>query len=489
MVFVLTLNQRIHIIHTNDLHSRFENMPKISSYIQQVRKEAAEQGERVIVVDIGDHMDRMKLETEGTFGRVNVEILNQTGVEVVTIGNNEGLTFTKGNLEKAYQERNFNIVVCNLIDIVTKQKPNWVKDYWIQEVDGIKIGWIGATAPYETFYRLQGWEVLEPMPFIQNIVEQIRHEVDLIIFLSHLGIRADEQIAEEIPVIDVIIGGHTHRFYEHGLQKEGQPLICQVGIFGDYIGHLTIDFNRKERKIINIEEKTVQMESFQDDPIIVEVVKTFREQAKSELNQIVTILEEPLPIFLEMESPLGNLLADGVRSWVNAEIGLVNAGQILQGLEKGKVTKERIHEICPSPINPCIVKLTGSQIMQTLEQSLLDEFIHFPLKGFGFRGKEIGTLCLSGIKAEIDPLAEPYKRVKKVWVGNEEMVEDQEYIVGTLDMFTFGGGYPLIKEGKEIQYFLPEFIRDILATQLKEQAAIVKSFTKRWVSINIKDRV
>lgn len=477
-------HKKIHIIHMNDLHSYFENMPKISTYIQQIREKAIPKGESVIVVDLGDHMDRVQMETEGTGGKVNVEILNRLGVDVVTIGNNEGLTFTKELLTEAYKEKKFKVVACNLKDRQTLESPEWLEEYWIQEVDDVKIGWIGATVPYETFYQLQGWDVEEPVKCIRKIVKKIKSQVDIIILLSHLGIKGDEYIAEALPEIDVIFGAHTHRLFENGIKKENQPLICQVGIFGDLIGHLTIDYHMDSGKRPQFIEKTVDIRPFSEDQTILNVIEHCREAARIKLNEPVAFLEAPLGIAIEEERPLGNLLADGVRNWVNAEIGLINTGQLLESLNQGMITKQRIHEICPSPINACRLLLKGSYLKTTLEQSLLDEFIYKPFKGYGFRGKELGTLSLSGLKVYYHPSAVPYQKIKEIYVGEELLEDEKEYIIGTLDMFTFGGGYYLLKEARNIEYFLPEFIRDILAVQLINQEAVKRSFQNRWLKIN-----
>jgi len=481
------MTRRIHIIHTNDLHSHFENMPKIATYVQQVKKIAKKNNEVVIVVDLGDHMDRMRFETEGTYGKVNVKILNKTGVQFTTIGNNEGLTFTKDLLEKAYQKRQFKILVSNLKDLHTGQIPEWALPYTIEEIGGIKIGFIGATAPYETFYRLQEWKVEEPLPIIKNIISKIQNQVDIIILLSHLGIKADEKIANEIHNIDLILGGHTHRFFEHGVRNQKDTtLICQVGISGNAIGHVIITLPRgNHSKNMTIEEKTIPVASLMDDQIILDVIDKNRKRAMKELNHTITVLEQPLPIRLEAESPLGNLLADGVRRWANAEIGIVNTGQILEGLSEGPVKKKRLHEICPSPINICKIKLTGKQMKELLEESLLPEKIHYPLKGYGFRGKELGTLAVSGILVMYSSTADSSQKIKHILINEEEVEDENYYTIGTLDMFTFGAGYSLMKDSiqdeSEIQYYLPEFLRDILAEQLKNQEWINQAFTNRWI--------
>ncbi len=66
--------ERIHIYHTNDVHSHFEYWPRIQSFLlekQQLHKAA---GEEVFLFDIGDFSDRWHPFTEGTKGKGNTEL-------------------------------------------------------------------------------------------------------------------------------------------------------------------------------------------------------------------------------------------------------------------------------------------------------------------------------------------------------------------------------------------------------------------------------
>lgn len=44
-------------------------------------------------------------------------------------------------------------------------------------------------------------------------------EVDIIIVLSHCGLDVDRIMAVKCPLIDVIVGGHSHTFLYTGLKK------------------------------------------------------------------------------------------------------------------------------------------------------------------------------------------------------------------------------------------------------------------------------
>lgn len=54
---------RFTILHTNDIHSRFENLAKISTKINELRDE------NTLVIDAGDFM---RVELQGTMGRAAV---------------------------------------------------------------------------------------------------------------------------------------------------------------------------------------------------------------------------------------------------------------------------------------------------------------------------------------------------------------------------------------------------------------------------------
>ena len=62
----------ITIAYTNDLHSHFGAMGRIAAMIDDLRSEP---NSEMLLLDIGDHMDRAAPETEGTMGQANVDIL------------------------------------------------------------------------------------------------------------------------------------------------------------------------------------------------------------------------------------------------------------------------------------------------------------------------------------------------------------------------------------------------------------------------------
>lgn len=477
----MTQLKYLHILHTNDLHSHFEQMPKIATLLSRFKREGNREEEAWIVVDVGDHMDRGRMETEGTGGMANRAVLEATGYQVITLGNNELLTFPREDLDRLYADVPFSVVGTN-IEAIRGECPAWLKKWTVREVDGVRVGFLGATIPYPVFYELMGWRLSDPLKVLSEWVPRIRKEVDIIVLLSHLGLSLDRRLAKEVPGIDLILGGHTHHLLEVP-ERVGNTLIAAAGKFGQYVGHVTLKWDAEAGCIAGGSGRVLSVEGIDDDEVIIQKIGDYRQKGKKSFASLIGHLDQPLPIDWYRESPLGNLLADGLREWVGAEVALVNAGQLLGGLDVGPVTKGRLHQICPHPINPCKMTLTGGQILRTLEESLLEEFQRLKIHGFGFRGERLGMINVSGLRVEYHPEAEPYQKIRSVRVGDKQLELNKKYRVASVDMFTFGVGYFELQNGGNVKYYLPEFLRDVLAWRLRRPESIRDCRVPRWIRV------
>ena len=83
--------------------------------------------------------------------------------------------------------------------------------------------------------------------------------INIIIGLGHSGFVKDVEIAQKVPEIDVIVGGHSHTFLYSGLKPSveevvekyptivnhgsHQSLVLQAYAFGKYLGLIDIEFD------------------------------------------------------------------------------------------------------------------------------------------------------------------------------------------------------------------------------------------------------
>lgn len=445
----------LQIYHTNDIHSHFGKWGEIVSFIRTRKARHIASGEDVIVVDVGDFVDRCHVIAEATYGKGNVDMMNEL-YDYATIGNNEGLTLSKDELDKLYNKAKFDVVVGNVFDN-RGVRPNFAKSYVIHTLDnGMKVGLLGMTVAYPAFYSPIGWDVREPMDMIAEILLELEEQVDVIVLLSHLGKFIDYKIAEQFPQIDVILGSHTHHLFEHGEMSNG-VLLCCAEKHGNYVGQVTLAIDSETGKVLDKTATTIETSSLQETSREVErQLYELEQMSHVLLCEELTTLQYSLPTDLYEPSLLTTMLAIGVKEWCEAEIGMVNAGLILESLPVGIVTRGDIHRICPHPINPCRIKLTGREIENTVKKASLPEVIHQEVKGFGFRGTYMGRMVYDGLTIVGD----------SIFINGEPLQLDRTYIVGTIDMFTFGKFYPEIRDAEDKEFYMSKFIRDILAWRL-----------------------
>ncbi|UQZ35873.1 multifunctional 2',3'-cyclic-nucleotide 2'-phosphodiesterase/5'-nucleotidase/3'-nucleotidase [Paenibacillus sp. PK3_47] len=471
--------QRLTILHTNDIHSHFAMMSPVAAELARLKAAARE--EPVLLVDIGDHMDRAAVETEGSMGQANIDILNLTGYDAVTIGNNEGLTFSPEKLSAIFSGLQCPVVCCNFLESHTGKPPHWMKPRAVIEKDGIRIGITGATAAFTAFYSLLGWDALDPEEALREQCRLLAPEADIIIVLSHLGLPADQLLAERLDGVHAILGGHTHHMLEKPLMISGTA-VCGAGKFGRYIGRLQFGRANPEEGFKLIAGECITVDPALTEELIAPAVQLHLQHSREALGGAVAVSDRELPLNLNGESPFGNLLAQAVRRFTGSPLSLVNTGQLLGPLPEGEISAGMLHALCPSPINPCLIQLKGRDIKTALVQSLTAEFCNKVIYGYGFRGEVLGSLAVDGLKILYDPAAMPYDNVIAVFAGGEPLEDDREYTVGTLDMFTFRTGYESIANGRDPVYLVPHFLRDLLRMELQRPGSLEECETTRWIS-------
>ncbi|MDR6121793.1 5'-nucleotidase [Bacillus sp. SLBN-46] len=444
--------ETIHIFHTNDLHSHLEHWPRIQHFLNQQREQLKKKGEEVFLFDIGDFLDRWHPYTEATRGKGNVSLLNECQYTAVTIGNNEGINLPFEDLNQLYDEAKFDVILANLY--VNQDYPSWAKPYEIYRTSrGTKIGVLGLTAPFTHLYELLGWRMTDPIEELSNWIQPLKKEADIIILLSHLGFNEDERIAEEFPDIDVILGAHTHHVLERG-KEINQVLLGAAGKHGNFVGHVTLHLEEKKK----LSQKEANLYDFNELPAVLneqEKIASFLKEGQGMLSEKVTFITEPLQSDPFRETNFVRLLCEALREWCGTDCAVVNAGLLLAPLS-GEVTEYDLLSICPHPINPCVIELTGKELTSILEQTKDEALHHKQIKGLGFRGTVLGIFVYDQI----------ITKGKTIFVAGKELELDQTYTLALPDMFTFGHFFKNILPNKEKKYFLPEFLRDILKWKL-----------------------
>ena len=252
---------QVTLLHTNDTHSRLEPFEKgslaglggIARRAAMIRKIRAAQP-NTLVLDAGDTFQGTPY-FNAFAGQAEFETMTAAGYDFSTLGNHD---FDKGvdGLVAAMQYAKFDFVNANY-DIDPPGLRARVKPYAVRVVGGRRIGLFGLGVSFKNLVASSyhaGIRYLDPVKASQAMVQKLRQDegVDAVVLISHLGYYGheeepgDPELAQAVPGIDIIIGGHTHTFMAkpHVVSRPDgtATYITQVGFAGTHLGQIDLLF-------------------------------------------------------------------------------------------------------------------------------------------------------------------------------------------------------------------------------------------------------
>ena len=193
---------RLNILHTNDIHSNYDNYSKVASKIDEL-KDA-----NTIVLDAGDFADFKRIELQGTKGLAAAELLEHAGYTAITVGNNE--TFQGVDILETMASASSVPFLSSNACRLNYQPIRGVHKSILLNKCGLRILILGLTPDLGPFNELNGLSLIPYIDALRSELDQNSGTYDLCILLSHVGIDNDRMIAEQFEEIQVIIGGHFH---------------------------------------------------------------------------------------------------------------------------------------------------------------------------------------------------------------------------------------------------------------------------------------
>lgn len=451
-------NEKIYIYHTNDIHSDLTYWPRLANELQEKRTIREEKGDMVLAFDLGDASDRFNPLAEATDGQAITRLLNQGFYDAVTIGNNEGITNTKAELNQLYSDANFSVVLTNLFDKETGEIPKWAEPYKIYETPwGNRVGIFGLTTPLYNTYEKLGWRVSNPIKQAQDFYKNHQHEADFWILLSHLGINEDRFLSKLFP-IPLILGAHTHHALLNGEVIAG-TMLTGAGQFGNWLGEIVIGREHDRLKV-----ETVRLINAETDiePVAqeAEILESYINKGKNLLKkEELAEIPRSLPHSWSEQNELANLTLDAISDFAGTDAAVLNAGLFMGDIDSGIVTARDLHQTLPHPIRVMKCTIKGKHLADFAKeiQRIDDKMIAQPVKGFGFRGRVFGKMCLKGLSIENNEVK---------WLG-ESIAEEQDYELATIDYFSFLPFLNTLNRNSEQEFLFPQFLRTIVGNYLK----------------------
>ncbi|CAF1008814.1 unnamed protein product [Didymodactylos carnosus] len=157
-----------------------------------------------------------------------IDVMNSIPIDYMTFGNHE-FDLKKPDLLKRMAESNFAWISTNVKNLSTNDPFGKAIPYKLITISNINILIIGLTIhdnvgspPYVTIVN---GSLLKT--FVNTFLSTLNVKYDVLVAITHLDIAQDIMLAEQVPLFDLIIGGHDHENY-HEIRGEYNTPICKA---------------------------------------------------------------------------------------------------------------------------------------------------------------------------------------------------------------------------------------------------------------------
>ncbi|MEO1075923.1 MAG: bifunctional metallophosphatase/5'-nucleotidase [Bacteroidota bacterium] len=315
-------------------------------------------------------------------GQQMVAVFNAIGVDYVTFGNHE-FDLGRDDFYRRLDETGYNIVSSNVTDENGALFPKTAAHelVTVTDEDGtVTLGVLGATIGLNVKDYVRYIPILDGL---QAQVDTIGDQADVLIAITHLSQQQDVAIAELIPEIDIILGGHEHINMELYRGPDFTPLFkVDANTRSVFVHHLYID---PETGDMDLDSELVPVtDALPEDPQVAAVVdewvnigfQGFRD-AGFDPDAVVATIDQPLDgreISVRFRpTSLTDLIAEAMLAEVpDAQLAVFNGGSIRidDMLSPGPITQYDIIRVLPFGGEILTVVMQGEFLARVLDQGL-----------------------------------------------------------------------------------------------------------------------
>lgn len=168
-------------------------------------------------------------------------------------------------------------------------RPGQIVPYVIKEANGRRVGF---TSAFNTGGR-KADSIDAQMPRLKETLRKLRGKCDVVVLLSHLGLKADEALAREVGdegLVDAIIGGAEAARYE-SVHVVGKTAIVPTSTKGRAIGVLKMNFDARGDVEASAELRTISFDLPKDQQIEALVRRAMAPEGKREAERAMRGVE------------------------------------------------------------------------------------------------------------------------------------------------------------------------------------------------------
>lgn len=515
-----TLRVHITILGTTDLHGNIlpkdyytgkpdaRGLAKVATIVKRTRKD----NPNLLLLDSGDTIQGTPLEFY--HNKKNNQppdpmmlIMSSLGFDAMAVGNHE-YNFGLQVLAKARSEAKFPMLSANTYHRGTNK--TYYEPYLIKEIAGVRVGVLGLTTPgipnWDNPQNYEGLDFHEPLREARKWVPILRgkERVDVVVIAMHMGIEEDLDtgvvnpgqvarenqalaIARQVPGVDVILMGHTHREVP-SLLVNG-VLLTQANYWGRHVARvdLYLDKSRAARwRLVARSARTIPVDSVEPDAEAVKLAEPYDRETENWLGRVIG--ESPAELTAREARFRDTAILDLIQR-VQLEAGQADVSMVASfnpqaRIPKGPIKVREISGLYVYENTLVVIEVTGRQLKDALEHSAKYFRSYEP-------GKSLADLVDDKIPAYNFDIAEGVnydlnitkpigERIQNLTFKGQPVRPDQKFKLATNNYRVNGGGGYTMYKGAKVINRSSELIRDLIIDWVERHKTIPTEPTNNW---------
>jgi 2',3'-cyclic-nucleotide 2'-phosphodiesterase (5'-nucleotidase family) len=521
-----TAAQRAHVVilGTTDMHGRifpidyytnkYDNVgiAKVATLVKEARKTDPD----LLLLDSGDTIQGTPLEyfhnkRNNTPPDPMMLAMSALHYDSMAVGNHE-YNFGLKVLEKARSEAKFPWLSANTYNAeVTGKIRTHYTPYLIKEVSGVRVGVLGLTTPgipnWENVPNYEGLLFKETVSEAKKWVTILREteKVDVVAITMHMGTEEDLRtgipnpsqvpnenaaiaIARQVPGIDVILMGHTHRDVP-SLVVNG-VLLTQANRWASHVARVDLYLEKngdgrwhvvaKQSRTIPVTEKTAI------DPEIAALGQSYDKETQDWLGRQIG---ESAAEMTSQDCRLRDTAIIDLIQRVQLEAGKADVSMAAcfnpqARIPTGPVTVRDIAGLYEYENTLVTIELTGQQLKDALEHSAryfreyqpgksLNELVDQRIPGYNFD-------MAAGVTYELD-VTKPFgQRIQSLRFKGQPLSPTQKLRVVTNNYRVNGGGGFAMYKDAPVVYRSSEEVRELIIDWVEKHKTIPTQADNNW---------
>lgn len=462
LVFASVFAKELNIVHLNDFHGRLvPQVQKIyknysytvagAEYISAIVNNIKQKEKNVLLFDAGD-FSAGTIYSNLSNGLSVVDFYNYLKFDAVALGNHE-FDFGYDAMKNMVRRLSAPVLCANAYPLFDNTKP-----FVIINKDGLRVAVIGLLTPETKIITmpnaLNNRDIIDPVETLNKYKNDIlAQNPDLVVVLSHCGVKEDERIAKNVDFVDLIVGGHSHTelFEPIVVENNNKKIyIVQAGSYGKYVGHIKLNVENKKIKSFNYSLYPTINAIINPDKNAYKVVQNYIVDAEKYSSEVIGFSDVELnKDSKDIDKNLGTFITNVLSYMTNSDIAFYNHGGIRDVLNKGEITYGEIFNILPFENTVVKFKMKGSDLI-----SLLD------------------SMDQKKTKLHYNDSLENING--KWFLRGKELKEDEYYTVATVDFLYYGGdGYTEFSKFPVLQNY--GYARELIVDFIKKNSPIKSS--------------